>query len=159
MYRLINVTSNERHQALIALCGLEGCRIAEALAVRPKDFDVNEMELSIRGKGDKTRIVPISTNAWGVLQPPVTRAFIGGGCEVVGLKDRFARRIITDLGKRAGLRRPISSHDLRATFATEVYNRTLDIRLVQELLGHSSSQTTELYTGIDRAKMKQAVEL
>ena len=159
MYRLIEIATNERYKALIAFCGLEGCRVAEALAVKPCDFDLDEMELTIRGKGDKTRIVPVSTAAWDVLQIPVTRAFVSGGCEVVGLKDRFARRVITDLGKRAGLRRPISSHDLRATFATEVYNRTLDIRLVQELLGHSSSQTTELYTGVQRAAMRKAVEL
>lgn len=158
IYRLISVARSEQHKALIALCGLCGCRIGEALSVRPADFNLTEMTLRIRGKGDKTRIVPIGSHAWEILQSPVTRAFIDGGTEVVGLKDRFARRVVTSLGVRAGLRRSIASHDLRATFGTEIYNQTLDVRLVQELLGHANVATTELYTGIDSAKMRAAVE-
>lgn len=157
--RLIDATRNERQKALIALCGLCGCRVAEALAVRPSDFDLHDMTLSVRGKGDKTRIVPVSSLAWDVLAAPVGRAFCEDDREVVGLKDRFARRVITDLGVKAGLKRHISSHDLRATFATAVYDKTLDLRLVQELLGHSSSQTTEVYTLVSKTKMREAVEL
>jgi integrase/recombinase XerD len=120
---------------------------------------MENMVLTIRGKGDKTRLVPISEAAWGVLFRPVAEAFVDGDREVVGLRDRFARRCVTDLGERAGLRRRISSHDLRSTFATEVFNKTLDIRLVQELLGHASVSTTELYTLVDFEKMRSAVEL
>ena len=156
--RLIAAARQENQVALIALCGLCGLRVAEALAVKPEDFGTNGM-LLIRGKGDKERHVPVSELAWSYLARPVTRAYVEGGREVVGLKDRFARRVITDLGVRAGLQRHISSHDLRATFATAVYDKTLDLRVTQELLGHSSSQTTELYTGVSVAKMQAAVEL
>ena len=159
VHRLIGCTRNEKQKALVALCGLMGCRIAEALAVRPSDFDLHDMTLSIRGKGDKTRIVPVSESAWGVLCSPVTRAFVDGDREVVGLKDRFARRVITTLGERAGLRRAISSHDLRSTFATAVFDKTKDIRVTQELLGHASVSTTELYTLVGMDKMRSAVEL
>jgi site-specific recombinase XerD len=79
-------------------------------------------------------------------------------CEVVGLKDRFARRVITELGVRAKLERHTSSHDLRATFATAVYDHTLDQRVVQELLGHSSGTTTEIYIGRSNDQMRKAVE-
>lgn len=158
--RLIASTGNERKKALIALCGLVGCRVAEALTVLPDHFILDaEPLLKVCGKGDKERIVPVSDEAWGTLCVPVTRAFVAGGHPVVGLKDRYARKTITDLGVRAGLARHISSHDLRATFATEVYNKTLDLRLVQELLGHASSQTTELYTAVALAKMREAVQL
>jgi site-specific recombinase XerD len=156
--RLIAAANKDEHRALIALCGFLGCRVAEALTIRPSDFDLNEMMLTIRGKGDKTRIVPVSNQAWQVLAMPVTKAMVEGR-EVVGCKDRFARRIITDLGVKAGLRRHISSHDLRATFATAIYDKTLDIRVTQELLGHSSSQTTELYTNVTLDTMRKAVEL
>lgn len=156
--RLIAATKYENHQALVTLCGLCGLRVAEALAVKPSHFNHESHTLSIRGKGDKTRIIPVSGTAWGYLVRPVTRAFIEGDREVVGLKDRFARRVITELGERAGLQRHISSHDLRATFATAVYDKTRDLRVTQELLGHSSSQTTELYTGITDEKMRKAVE-
>lgn len=157
VHKLIRCTRNEKQKALIALCGLCGCRIGEALSVRPSDFDLVEMMLTIRGKGDKTRIVPVPDSAWNVLCAPVTRAFTEGNREVVGLQDRFARRVVTDLGEKAGLRRRISSHDLRSTFATEVYDRTKDIRLVQELLGHSTSAQTEVYTMIGIAAMKKAI--
>lgn len=157
--RLINAANDEKHKTLIALCGFCGCRVAEALAVRPSDFDMQEMLLTIRGKGDKTRIVPVSTTAWEHLVVPVTRAFVNGDREVVGLKDRFARRVITDLGIRAGLRREISSHDLRATFATATYDKTKDLRATQELMGHASSTQTELYTGVRLSALRGAVEL
>lgn len=158
VYRLIDVASTDSHRSLIALCGLFGCRVSEALGTKASNFMLDDMMLEIRGKGDKTRYVPISSRAWDVMAIQVTRSFIAGNTPVVGLKDRFARRVITNLGIKAGLQRHISSHDLRATFATEVYDRTLDIRLVQELLGHSSSQTTEIYTLVNQNKMRAAVE-
>lgn len=157
--KLLAVCTNEKQEALIALCGYCGCRVAEALNVRPSDFDLNEMTVTIRGKGAKYRNLPVSEAAWVVLQKPVTRAFIEGDRLVIGLKDRFARRVITVLGERAGLQRHISSHDLRSTFGTSVYDKTLDLRVTQELLGHSSSQTTELYTLVTLNKMRAAVEI
>jgi site-specific recombinase XerD len=157
--RMILHSHNERHAALVALCGLCGLRIAEALAVRPSDFDLHEMTLVVRGKGDKQRIVPVSSYAWSVLQLPVTRAFCNGDVEVVGLKDRFARALITRLAIRAGLKRHVASHDLRATFATAVYDRTQDQRLVQMLLGHASGVTTEIYIGRSFDQFKAGVEL
>jgi site-specific recombinase XerD len=125
--------------------------------VRFEDFDLDNMTLHVRGKGDKGRVVPVSNRAWGVLAMPVARAMMNQ-CEVVGLKDRFARRVITELGVRAKLERHTSSHDLRATFATAVYDHTLDQRVVQELLGHSSGTTTEIYIGRSNDQMRKAVE-
>lgn len=155
--RMIAVCRNDKQRALIAMCGLVGARVSEALAAQPSDFDLNNGAVTIHGKGDKERVVPVSAEALDVLMPAVTRAFIEG-TPVVNLRDRYARRCITELGAKAGLMRRVSSHDLRATFATEVYNRTLDLRLVQELLGHVSSTTTEVYTKVFTSKMRQAVD-
>ena len=158
IHRLIEVTRNEQQKALVALCGYCGLRVSEALSVTYENFDLTRMLLTVRGKGDKTRVVPVSNSlAWPALSMSVASSMVESR-PVVGFKDRFARRLITDLGERAQLRRHVASHDLRATFATEVYNRTLDIRLVQELLGHSSVETTQLYTGIEMNKLRAAVE-
>lgn len=158
--RMIAYTHSERHAALVALCGLCGLRVAEALAVKPSDFNLNEMMLTVRGKGDKSRRVPVSEAAWEVLQFPVIRAFTSGGDKtIVGLRDRYARAVITRIATEAGLMRRVSSHDLRATFATAVYNKTLDQRLVQELLGHASGETTEIYIGVSSKAMHEGVEL
>lgn len=158
VHRLIDAANHQNHKTLVALCGLVGLRVAEALSVRGNDFNLLEMSLTIRGKGDKTRIVPISESAWNVMALSVAHSRLEENQPIVGLKDRFARRVITELGVRAGLQRHISSHDLRATFATAVYDKCLDQRVVQELLGHSSGQTTEVYIGRSADQMRSAVE-
>lgn len=157
--RLIAVARNEKQQALIALCGYCGLRVSEALKVKPSHFNLHEMTLHVYGKGDKERQVPVPDIAWETLAIPVTRAFTDGDRPVVGLKDRFARRVITELGVKAGLRRSISSHDLRATFATELNNRGANLRTIQELLGHANSTTTEIYTEVSSKQMRAAVQL
>lgn len=155
--RLLEVCTNDKQRALVALCGYCGLRVAEALAVRPAHFNLTEMTLTVRGKGDRTRVVPVSAKAWEVLARPYIKHY-ESRTPLVGLKDRFARRTITDLGLRAGLTRHISSHDLRSTFGTEVYDKTLDLRATQELLGHQSVETTQLYTAVSMDKMRAAVD-
>lgn len=156
---LIAIARNEHQKALVALCGLCGCRVAEALEVRASSIDQEERILVVHGKGDKIRKVPISTKAWDAMEIAFLRSWTNGDTPLVGFKDRFARALITRLGEKAGLRRHISSHDLRATFATAVYDATLDIRLVQELIGHTSVETTQVYTMVNKTKMRNAVEL
>lgn len=158
--RLIKVCSKPQHEALVVLCGMVGLRVSEALAVRPSDFSLQgEKRLSVRGKGDKTRIVPVTDQAWDILLMPVGEALVAGNETVVGLKDRFARQLIKNLGERAGLKYEIASHDLRATLATHVYNKTKNFRLVQEILGHASVNTTQIYIGIEFEKMREGMEL
>ena len=157
--RMLAATRNERQRCLVALCGMVGLRMAEALSVTAKDFTFQgtEVWLTVRGKGERTRTVPVSEEAYDQIIKPLVRAMSHGG-EVVGLKDRFARRMITDLGEKAQLKRRVASHDLRATFATAVYDKTKDQRLVQWLLGHSSGRTTEGYIGVAQAQMRAGVE-
>lgn len=154
---MLAVARNDEQRTLIALTGLCGCRITEARDTRPEDFDLHDMVLTIRGKGDKTRKVPISPLAWSVMCSTVTRAMLDRSTTVVEFTDRHAREIITRLGSRAGISRPVSTHDLRATFATIAYNNSKgNIRAVQELLGHSSVVQTQLYTGVAMAAMRGA---
>lgn len=146
--RMIRATKNEKHRALVSLCGQVGCRVREAVEVMPTDLNAQRMSLTIRGKGDKTRVVPITPEAWEVLAIPTTRALIEKR-PIVGIDERFARRRITELGVMAGLLRRVASHDLRATLATHLYEQTKNLRFVQEVLGHASIKTTQLYLGID----------
>lgn len=156
--RLIAATRFEHHAAYIALCGLCGLRSSEALSITAASFKLDEPEVTVHGKGEVIRTVPVSPEAWDALASPIVRVWSNGET-VVGLRDRFARRLVTDLGTRAGLKRHISSHDLRATFATEVFNKTGDIRLVQMLLGHASITTTQIYTEVYKERLKEAVVL
>jgi integrase/recombinase XerC len=156
--RMVQAARLPHHRALVALGGLVGCRVAESLGVRTGDLDTRDRLLTIRGKGDKTRVVPVSARAWDIILPAWLDAQVTRS-NVVPIGDRSARETITSLGKRARLTRHVTSHDLRATYGTWVYDRTCDLRVVQELLGHSSPETTQVYTQIGMGKMRAAVEL
>lgn len=158
LLRMIAEARNPQHAALVALCGLCGLRVHEAIDVRWQDFDTTHMTLKVRGKGDKRRVVPITDKAWLHIAPAISDAVLGGNPHVVPLADRTAREVITRLARRAGLKAHVKSHDLRATFGTAAYEKTKDLRAVQELLGHAHSSTTEIYTGISTAAMRAAAD-
>ena len=158
VFKLLRVCHLQEHEALVAQCGLMGMRVGEAISSRASNFNLTDMTIKTGLKRERLRIVPVSSHAWSVLQMPVTRSFINDDALVVGIKDRYARQLITNLGIRAGITRHISSHDLRSTFATQVYADTKDIRLVQELLGHDSVTTTQLYTDVALKTARKAVE-
>lgn len=159
--KMADLARTTEQRALVALCGMVGCRIAEALSIRTRDFDLHEMTLTIRGKGDKTRVVPVSSAAWTAISSRYVEALqvVEGDRRLVTYSDRGARRFLTTVAKKAGCRRTVSSHDLRATLATAAYDSTKDLRAVQEILGHATSATTEIYTGVTMSKMREAVEV
>lgn len=158
--KMIACARQPHNKALVSLLGLCGLRVSEALEIRPSSIDTRDMTLTVRGKGDKIRKVPISSVAWEAMKDAVFAAFLSGKDDfVVGVRDRAARSMVTELGARAGIKRRVASHDLRATFATAVYNKTGDQRLVQELLGHASGDTTQIYVAVAGNKLKEAVEL
>lgn len=156
--RMAGVARNENERALVAFCGLVGTRVSEALKVRPYDIDLDEMELRVFGKGEKIRYVPLSEEAFQLIQRAMLAAGLKGpGTTLITIEDRYARAVVTRMGERAGIRRRVSSHDLRATFATEVFNRTKNIRVVQDLLGHEDVSTTQLYVGVSNEEMRNSV--
>jgi integrase/recombinase XerC len=155
---MLQGTANLRKRALVALCGLCGLRVSEALAVTAADFDRKGggVWLHVRsGKGDKGRVVPVSEGAWNHLAPCV-EAITNG--PLANWTDRRARQILTDLGE-AALGHHVASHDLRSTTITAVYDVTKSIRIAQEIAGHASSATTEGYIAVRDDDMRNAVEL
>lgn len=157
--RMADVASTKEHRCLVGLCGFAGLRVGESLAMRLVDFDLREMLLTVRGKGDKSRVVPISPECFEFTNDCLVEGIASPKAPIIAMSDSSARKAIRSMGRRAKLSRPIKSHDLRATFATEVYNKTRDIRLVQMLLGHASVTTTQVYTGRTLAQMREAVLL
>jgi integrase len=154
---MVAVAGNPRHRALVALCGLCGLRVGEAVAVTPAHYNAADRTLWVLGKGARERTVPVSDVAAKILDRAIgADAWVRMDAPLVGIKNRTARDLITELGVRAGVERHVTSHDLRATFATEVYAKTHDIRAVQELLGHASISQTETYVGITTAGLRAA---
>lgn len=144
------------HKAMVVLIGLLGLRISEARNVRYTDFDdgSGEIVLTVRGKGDKTRHVPVDPDVMAMLDEPFRLAQTRDDGLLIPIGDRPARRAWTRIGRRAGIARPTATHDGRMTFGTAAYDKHKDLRAVQELLGHSSSSTTENYTGVSMAKKR-----
>lgn len=145
-------------RSAVAFGGLAGMRVQESVSIDRKHYKLSRSRrvLEIHGKGGKIRIVPVSSELDGYIDlMPLTG-------RMVPLCNSGARAAITRIATKAGVVAhdggEVSSHDLRATFATEVYNKTSDIRLVQELLGHASVQTTQIYIGISDDKADRGVE-
>lgn len=151
------VTNNQR--ALVALLGHEGLRIGEALTLPIADIDVQKKTLRVVGKGMKVRTLPITRICFDNIAAAYIEAVSEGRKTIIAYSDRAARIFITQLGRECGIPREISSHDLRATFATLAYRESgNNIRLVQYWLGHSSIQTTQLYVGISNDDLLAAGE-
>ena len=144
-------------RALITLCGMCGLRIGEALTIRASSINTGNMMLTVRGKGDKTRRVAISAEAWAVLNEAYCRSLLRDDVPLVGIGYRVARRTVTALGRRARLMRRVASHDLRATFATDLMNKGVNLRIIQELLGHASLAVTAAYLGVTDTQLHEAV--
>lgn len=142
---------------LVALQGLAGLRVTEARLLRREDIDAVRNEIVVKGKGEKTRRIPISKELGAYID-----AMPDAG-RLVNLSDAGARAAITRIAKMANVDSsdgsPVTSHDLRATFATAVYEKTKDILLVSRLLGHASVVTTQVYLGLGTETLKDAVEL
>lgn len=154
--RMITASFHPDDVILIALCGLVGMRISEALSVKSDDFDMPSRTVLIYGKGERYRKVPLSPRAYSLLIGRVAERFLDGGGTLLACSDRAARKAITALGRRAGIVRPVASHDLRATFATMAYARSKDIVSVSRLLGHADTRTTQMYIGTDRERLRDA---
>ena len=148
--KMLAVTDGEIRLA-IALMGFAGLRISETLMLCWQD--ISDDEILVYGKGSKIRRVPIAPELQAVLDQ-VER---GPTSELFTMSERGLRKAVTTAGERAMIDRPVSSHDLRMTFGTVIYNFTKDLRVVQELLGHASSKTTERYTGVAQATRAAAV--
>lgn len=157
--KLLDEAKSDQQKALIALLGMCGLRVAEALDLRPQDVDLKKREVKVYGKGSVYRTVEISDAAHEVLFAFVMEAQIERRDKLINYADRSARHVITVLAQRAGIDGRVASHDLRATFGTEVYyNSGKDIRVAQDLLGHKSILTTQIYVATDDTRRRAAVE-
>lgn len=156
--RMLDAAANPEEQALVALTGLCGARVSEARELSIHEIDVPNRMVQLGGKRDKWRWVPMGNEAMGYILTWMILAQNMGRETLFVMSDSSARRYLRQIHADAGLEGDGASHDLRMTYGTEVYERTKDIRLVQELLGHASPTTTQVYVAMDLAKKRSAVE-
>ncbi|KEG22064.1 hypothetical protein H704_00082 [Bartonella bacilliformis Peru38] len=151
-----------RNAAVLTLLYGCGMRISEALALTPKQFsDPNVTSLSIVGKGGKTRLIPLIKAVYESVETylkccpyplgdnqPMFRGARGGP-----LQPAIIQRAVQNLRASLGLPKTATPHALRHSFATHLLSRGGNLRIIQELLGHASLSTTQVYTEIDSDRL------
>ncbi len=150
-----------RDRAILELLYGAGLRVGELVSLKLADFEAETSMLRVQGKGRKERIVPIGTYAKRAVGEYLERAYDRlGGTEWLFVNCRggklSARAVEQMVQKYAGLVLPgrkVTPHTLRHSFATHLLERGADLRSVQEMLGHSSLSTTQIYTHVRTAKL------
>ncbi|OBJ83149.1 site-specific tyrosine recombinase XerD [Mycobacterium asiaticum] len=147
-----------RNRALLELLYSTGSRISEAVGLDVDDIDTHARSVLLRGKGGKQRLVPVGRPAVAALDAYLVRgrpdlARRGRGTPAIFLNARGGRlsrqsawQVLQDAAERAGITSGVSPHILRHSFATHLLEGGADVRVVQELLGHASVTTTQIYT-------------
>jgi len=152
--RFLGALVNPKHRALVLLLYSSGVRVGEVIRLRAEDLDVSRGLLRVRrGKGAKDRETLLSARALEAVRI-YQEAFQPRGWLFPGtregrhLSSRSVQRIVQECAQRAGIQKTVSPHVLRHSFATHLLESGTDIRYIQELLGHQSSRTTEIYTHV-----------
>lgn len=152
---LITNTQNLKHRAAITLLYSAGLRISELLNLKLKDIDINRRQLLIqRSKGRKDRIVVLADGFLPMLKnylmtyKPILY-FIEGEAGK-GYSAESVRAVIRRASNRAGISKRVTPHTLRHSYATHLLESGIDLRYIQELLGHSRPETTMIYTHVTR---------
>jgi len=158
----------QRDVAMLEVLYATGCRASEVCSLRVRDLSLGERHLRCEGKGGKQRMVPIGSRAIAAIeryceqlrgelaaranQPPLELFLSRTGKPL----DRIQLwRLVKRYAARAGIDADISPHSLRHSFATHLLAGGADLRMVQEMLGHASIQTTQIYTHVEHSKLKR----
>lgn len=159
-----------RNKAILETMYSCGLRVSEVVNLRVSQLYFDAGFIRVTGKGDKERLVPIGRTAVKYLKIylNIIRNHIAvqkGNEDIVFLNKRGAKLsrvmiflIIKDLVKKAGIKKNVSPHTFRHSFATHLVEGGADLRAVQEMLGHESITTTEIYTHLDREFLRKTLE-
>jgi integrase/recombinase XerD len=172
LFAAIDMSTPEgtRNRAMLETLYSSGLRVSELLDLKLSNLYEDMGFLKVAGKGDKERLVPIGRDALKhiKLYKEGVRCHLKikkGHEDIIFLNRRGAQMtrvmvftIIKDLAAKAGLQKTVSPHTFRHSFATHLIEGGADLRAVQEMLGHESITTTEIYTHLDRDYLKQVMK-
>ncbi len=151
---ILNAHSNIKHKAMLSLIYSCGLRCSELLALKPVHIDSKRNIILIKqAKGKKDRIVPLSDKILALLREyykaykPKAYLFEGQNAGQA-YDDRSLQQVLKQAIQKVGITKPVTLHWLRHSYATHLLENGTDLRYIQELLGHNSSKTTEIYTHV-----------
>ena len=163
----INTPLGQRDRLILEILYATGIRVSELVNIKVSDIDFYKREIVILGKGNKERIDP-----FGDYCADIINMFLGDGrrkilekhhttCEYLIVNEhgrkittRGVEKIIDNIVKKASLKKHVSPHMIRHSFATHLLNEGCDIRTVQELLGHESLESTQIYTHVSNERLR-----
>ncbi|HPR62223.1 MAG TPA: tyrosine-type recombinase/integrase, partial [Prolixibacteraceae bacterium] len=159
----------QRNKAILEILYSCGLRVSELVSVKVSNLFFDEGYIKVEGKAGKERLIPISIKAADEITKYIeeyrSKLKIGRGSEDILFLNRRGHSlsrvmiftIIKSLAEKVGLDKKISPHTFRHSFATHLIEGGADLRVVQEMLGHESILTTEIYTHLDRDYLKDAI--
>lgn len=157
---MLDATKNKKHRLLIAFLYSSGLRVSECVSIKIDDLDLNEKMGIVRaGKGKKDRNIILSEALINDLKQYLEKRN-DNNPYVFNIKERHisirqAQRIVNEAAKKAGIKKRVFCHALRSSFATHLLESGTDIRVIQELLGHSNLATTQRYTKVSREQLRK----
>ncbi|NLA24955.1 MAG: tyrosine-type recombinase/integrase [Bacteroidales bacterium] len=164
---MISSTQNIKHRCMLELLYGGGLRLGELLNLKIVDIDSYNMLIHIRqAKGNKDRVVMLSQNLLDDLRfyfkkyRPKDYLFEGQGGGMYS--ERSVQAVVKNAASKAGIKKQVTPHTLRHSFATHLLESGTDMRYIQQLLGHKSVKTTEIYThitDISKSKIKSPLDL
>lgn len=149
-----------KEKALVEFLVSSGCRVSEVAGLRVDDIDWRDRKCKVIGKGNKERTVFFSVRAKLMLQLYIAERrggealFASSRAPYEPLTDRGIEKMISKLGKRIGMERPLYPHLMRHTFASHALNCGMELTIIQHLLGHSDPKTTLIYAEIDPIRVQ-----
>lgn len=171
MFKILDIEQHDipskfplRDKAILELLYATGIRCSELVNIKIKDINIEQRTIRIKGKGNKERIVPFNSKSQEKILKylNVERAIIFDYEESLflnakneQLSPRTIQRIIEMFRQFLGINKKITPHKIRHTFATHLLNEGVDIRVLQELLGHSSISSTEKYTHVATTQLRE----
>ncbi len=156
MKRMLDATTNSKHKLIMELLYSSGLRLSECINLNVEDLELDEKIGWVRkGKGSKDRFFILSErlikNLRTYMENKKGRIFTGYHG---ALSKRAVQKLVAAAAERAGIRKKVKVHTLRHSFATHLLEAGVDIRKIQELLGHSDLSTTQIYTRVSAAQLK-----
>ena len=152
-----------RNKVILALLYSSGLRVSELVTLHTDSVDLRDRTLRIRGKGEKDRIVLFDGETKELLEGYLLERGEESDYLFVNrsgnhLTPRYIQMMIKDYAKAAGIKKRVTPHILRHSFATHLLKNGVDIRAIQQLLGHANLSTTQIYTSVDMHTLKNVYD-
>lgn len=164
---ILKAAPNERDRAILEVLYGCGLRVSEVCSLKISEVYLKDMFVKVMGKGGKERLVPMApSTASAIMDYLSVRPESDAGCEDVLFLNRFGRalsriavfKMVKSVALVAGVDKNLSPHTFRHSFATHLVENGADLRVVQEMLGHESILTTEIYTHVDSTTWQREIK-